>query len=177
MKERFHARVMSIHWFDTPFGRCGIAWSGRELTGFRLPETADAVRQAALTEADAHLPAWVTAITTRVRTHLAGRLEDFSDLPYAWSCVSDFKRDVYLKTLRISPGATSTYGAIARALGLDNDGARAVGMALGANPWPLVIPCHRVVSSSGAMTGFSGPGGIRTKTRLLVLEGAELISE
>ena len=166
---------MSIHWFDTPFGRCGIAWSGRELTGFRLPETGEAVRLVAPTEAD--LPAWVTAITTRVCAHLAGRLEDFSDLPYAWSSVSDFKREVYLQTLRISPGTTSTYGAIARALGLDNEGARAVGVALGANPWPLVIPCHRVVSSSGAMTGFSGPGGIRTKTRLLVLEGAELISE
>ena len=62
-------------------------------------------------------------------------------------------------------------------LGLPAGSARAVAAALGANPWPLLVPCHRIVGADGGMTGFSGPGGIRTKTRLLALEGALLLSE
>jgi len=57
------------------------------------------------------------------------------------------------------------------------EAARAVGVALATNPWPLFVPCHRVVSAGDKMTGFSAPGGVRTKARLLVLEGAELLSE
>lgn len=180
---------MNIRWFDTTLGRCGLAWRDRELTGFLLPgcdlegrqvaplKTADSHSVGENSHAMAEAPPWVESILARVGSHLSGRPEDFSDLPFAWAAVSSFKRKVYLQTLRIASGTTSTYGAIARELGLDRDGARAVGVALGANPWPLLVPCHRVVSRDGAMTGFSGPGGIRTKTRLLVLEGAELISE
>ena len=75
------------------------------------------------------------------------------------------------------PGTIKSYGQIAEALGLGAAGARAVGVALATNPWPLVVPCHRVVAANGKMTGFSAPGGIRTKTRLLAIEGSELLSE
>ena len=60
-------------------------------------------------------------------------------------------------------------------LGLPPGASRAVAAALGANPWPLLIPCHRIIGANGKMTGFSGPGGIATKIRLLTLEGTQLI--
>jgi len=94
-----------------------------------------------------------------------------------WSKVSEFQQAVYRDALTIPPGFKKSYGEISRALALGPEGARAVGAALATNPWPLIVPCHRVVSASDKMTGFSAPGGIRTKTRLLVLEGAELLSE
>jgi methylated-DNA-[protein]-cysteine S-methyltransferase len=84
---------------------------------------------------------------------------------------------VYLQTQGIKPGFEKSYGEIARLMGLGNEAARAVGMALAANPWALIVPCHRVVSAGGRMTGFSAPGGVRTKARLLALEGAELLSD
>ena len=84
---------------------------------------------------------------------------------------------VYVQTQAIQPGFKKTYGEIARLMAMGNEAARAVGVALAANPWPLIVPCHRVVSAGDKMTGFSAPGGVRTKTRLLALEGAELLSE
>ena len=65
----------------------------------------------------------------------------------------------------------ATYGEIARAVG-DPGAARAVGAALGANPFPVIVPCHRVLAADGALHGFSAPGGITTKRRMLELEGA-----
>ena len=104
-------------------------------------------------------------------------MQDFSDVGLEWSLVSDFQQSVYLQTQRIAAGSKKSYGEIAAALELGPGAARAVGVALATNPWPLIVPCHRVVSASDRMTGFSAPGGIRTKTRLLALEGAELLSE
>ena len=94
-----------------------------------------------------------------------------------WSRVSDFQRAVYLQAQDIKPGYKKSYGEIAKLMALGHDAARAVGVALATNPWPLLVPCHRVVSAGDKMTGFSAPGGVRTKTRLLTLEGAELLSE
>jgi methylated-DNA-[protein]-cysteine S-methyltransferase len=119
----------------------------------------------------------VRAIVARVRRHFGGDLQDFSDLGLEWSLVSEFQRAVYLQTRAIRPGFVRSYGDIARALALGPESARAVGAALATNPWPLLVPCHRVVSAAGRMTGFSAPGGVLTKTRLLALEGAELLSE
>ena len=107
--------------------------------------------------------------------HLAGDPQDFSDLPYDFARVPEFHRAVLRATLAVKSGHTTTYGALAATLGQPPGASRAVGTALGANPWPLVIPCHRVVAASGKMTGFSGPGGVDTKARLLALEGAQLL--
>ena len=101
----------------------------------------------------------------------------FLDVAIDWKRVSDFQHAVYLQTLAIRAGCKASYGEIARALALGPESARAVGVALATNPWPLLVPCHRIVSAKDTMTGFSGPGGVRTKTRLLALEGAELLSE
>jgi methylated-DNA-[protein]-cysteine S-methyltransferase len=127
--------------------------------------------------ADDPAPPWVHAIIARVQAHLTGQPQDFADLPYAFDRVADFPQQVYRATLQVKSGRTCSYGDIAQALGHPPAVSRAVGSALGANPWPLLIPCHRVVASSGKMTGFSGPGGIKTKLRLLALEGAQLFAD
>ena len=157
--------------FPTPLGPCAIAWDETGLTGFELP--------GAVAQADdvAHPPAEIAAIIVRVRQHLMGKLQDFSDLRYDFGRVPEFAREVYRATLAVKPGRTASYGEIAAAMGQPPAASRAVGSALGANPWPLLVPCHRIVGADGKMTGFSGPGGIATKLRLLVLEGSELIAE
>ena len=76
---------------------------------------------------------------------------------------------MYAATRAVGPGSTATYGEIARAIG-DPGAARAVGAALGANPFPIVVPCHRVLAAGGALHGFSAPGGVATKRRMLELE-------
>ena len=154
--------------FPTPIGYCSITWNADEITGFSLPP--------GVNSKDAPSP-WVDAIIARVGRHLAGEMQDFSDLPYAWSRVSSFQRAVYEAALQVKPGQTWSYGQLAAAIGQTAIAARAVGTALGKNPWPLLVPCHRFIGANGRMTGFSAPGGIKTKLRLLALEGAELFAE
>ncbi|MFZ9681906.1 MAG: methylated-DNA--[protein]-cysteine S-methyltransferase [Cephaloticoccus sp.] len=154
--------------FDTPIGTCRLSWTDYVLTGFGLP--GDGSEGTSETAA----PRWIDEIMRRVQAHLAGHHQDFSDLPYAFDRVADFPKQVYQCTLLIKPGTTWSYGDIARELGYPPSTSRAVGSALGANPWPLLVPCHRVVAADGKMTGFSGPGGVETKLRLLAIEGAQL---
>ena len=169
--------------FPTAFGTCGIAWNENGLTGFQLPEATDPLTEQHLAAKARSQPAaetppeWVQRIVARVQDHLAGKLQDFAGTVLDWSHVTDFQQAVYLQAQAIKPGYKKSYGEIARLLALGNESARAVGVALATNPWPLIVPCHRVVSVSDKMTGFSAPGGVRTKTRLLTLEGAELLSE
>jgi methylated-DNA-[protein]-cysteine S-methyltransferase len=169
--------------FTTAFGTCGLAWNERGLSRFQLPDqTADAEGSLLASgsgprQSPEEAPAWVGDAVARVRRHLEGELQDFSDLPLDWSLVSDFQEAVYKQAQWIRPGLKGSYGEIARALALGPEASRAVGAALASNPWPLIVPCHRVLSATGKMTGFSAPGGIRTKARLLALEGAELLSE
>ncbi|PAW66899.1 MAG: hypothetical protein B9S34_06865 [Opitutia bacterium Tous-C1TDCM] len=159
--------------FDTPLGTCAIAWNDSGVTRFLLPDPER--RHSSNTEADP--PDWVRAIIARVQRHLAGETQDFSDVRFDFSRVPEFVRAVLKVTLRIKAGTTATYGDIALALGHLPGASRAVGAALGDNPWPLLIPCHRIVAASGHMTGFSGPGGVATKVKLLALEGAQLLAE
>lgn len=161
--------------FPTALGPCRIAWDGGRLTAFRLP--GDPGGGAPADHDAATPPPWVASIIARVQRHLRGDLQDFADLPYAFTQVGEFAARVYRALLAIKPGQTCTYGDLARALGQPAAASRAVGHALGANPWPLLVPCHRVVAGDGGMTGFSGPGGVRTKVRLLALEGAQLFAE
>ncbi|HVU17880.1 MAG TPA: methylated-DNA--[protein]-cysteine S-methyltransferase [Candidatus Didemnitutus sp.] len=169
--------------FPTAFGACGIAWNDSGLTGFQLPEGNEELTErrvaakARSQNSSEPTPEWVQAIIARVQQHFEGKLQDFSDARIDWSRVSDFQQAVLLRTLAVRPGYKTTYGDIAREMALGPEAARAVGVALATNPWPLIVPCHRVVSANDKMTGFSAPGGVRTKTRLLTLEGAELLSE
>lgn len=169
--------------FKTRFGTCGLAWSGPRLTRFNLPDQTEDLTRARLASTDGGgasedpWPAWVESLVARVCRHFEGDLQDFSDVELDWQRVSEFQRCVYARTQLIKAGFKKSYGDVAQALALGPGAARAVGVALATNPWPLIVPCHRVVSSDDRMTGFSAPGGIRTKTRLLALEGAELLSE
>jgi methylated-DNA-[protein]-cysteine S-methyltransferase len=160
---------MAVLAFATSWGRCELHYEDARVTAFRLPEAATAVVEEA--------PAWVVALADRVRSHLCGDAQDFGDVPYAWDRVSSFRQSVYRAMLSVRAGQTATYGELAAAIGQPASASRAVGTALGQNPWPLLVPCHRCVGARGHMTGFSGPGGIATKLRLLALEGAQLLAE
>jgi methylated-DNA-[protein]-cysteine S-methyltransferase len=158
--------------FPTPLGLCAIAWNETGLTRFLLP---DPERRSGHSQYEP--PTWVHDIIDRVQRHLAGDPQDFSDVRFDFSCVPEFVRAVLQATLDVKAGFTATYGQIAAAIGQPVAASRAVGSALGSNPWPLLIPCHRIIASTGNMIGFSGPGGIATKVKLLALEGAQLLSE
>jgi methylated-DNA-[protein]-cysteine S-methyltransferase len=157
--------------FPTALGRCALSWGAAGLTRFELPE-------APAQDTDVtFIPDLIGKLIDRVRRHLAGELQDFSDVRYDFATVADFPREVYHETLAVKAGSTASYGDIAGRLGYAPGVSRAVGTALGANPWPLLVPCHRIVSADGKMTGFSGPGGIRTKLRLLAIEGEQMFAE
>jgi methylated-DNA-[protein]-cysteine S-methyltransferase len=162
--------------FDTAIGRCGIAWSAAGIVGVQLPEASDAAAMRRLAQrfpglAWAAPPAAVDAAIARIAAFLGGASDDFATLALDERNVGDFERAVYRAAQAIPAGATSTYGAIAAGLG-DPALARAVGQALGRNPWPIVVPCHRVTGADGRMGGFSAPGGRVTKLKLLEIEGA-----
>lgn len=163
----------------TRYGVFELTWNDVGLTSVSLPETFTRCAGETLANADVSdgEPEAIRVISERIRKHVSGVPQDFIDVELDWTRVTGFQLAVYRETRRIKPGFTRHYGDIAEALELGPEGARAVGVALGRNPWPLIVPCHRVVAANGAMTGFSAPGGIRTKTRLLALEGAELMLE
>jgi methylated-DNA-[protein]-cysteine S-methyltransferase len=158
--------------FSTPLGLCAIAWNDNGLTRFLLP---DPERPGSQTQADP--PSWVSEVIDRVKQHLAGHAQDFADIRFDFSRVPQFVRSVLVATLNVKPGHTASYGDLATAIGQPLAASRAVGSALGGNPWPLLIPCHRIIAATGKMTGFSGPGGVATKLKLLALEGAQLFAE
>lgn len=157
--------------FSTPIGRCAVSWEDAGLTQFELPEAAAGDR------ASSKMPAEISSLIQRVRAHLGGELQDFSHERFAFERVPAFAKQIYRAALAIKPGHTATYGELAIAVGQPVGVSRAVGAALGANPWPLLVPCHRIVAATGKMTGFSGPGGVNTKVKLLALEGAQLFAE
>lgn len=109
--------------------------------------------------------------TPGVDTPGAGALPMLGEIELDWHGVSNFHRQVYEWARGIAPGRTATYGEVARALG-DAALARAVGQALGANPFAPIVPCHRVLAAGGRPGGFSGGQGPLTKLRMLELEGA-----
>lgn len=105
-----------------------------------------------------------------LESYFAGEEVTF-DLPIDGSGFTPFQRKVYAAVARISYGELRTYRDIAREMGSPGS-ARGVGSAMARNPLPIIIPCHRVIGTSGALTGYSAPGGVETKKRLLLLEGA-----
>jgi methylated-DNA-[protein]-cysteine S-methyltransferase len=156
--------------FPTAIGPIGLRWTAAGFVAVALPR--QGFRAPASTEAPAGAePAFVPRAVAAITALFDGAPHDLRDLPLDAAGVDPFRRDVYAATRAIAPGATATYGEIARAIGRP-DAARAVGAALGANPWPVIVPCHRVLGADGRLTGFSAPGGVATKRRMLELEGA-----
>lgn len=109
-------------------------------------------------------------IAEQLRAYFDGTRIGF-DIPLDLKRLTPFQLSVLQTARRIPPGSTWTYGQVAQAIGKPK-ASRAVGQALGRNPVPIVIPCHRVVASDGSLGGYSGGGGLESKRRLLVLEGA-----
>ena len=160
--------------FDTPIGRCGIAWTDLGVCAVQIPEQDEAttrrrlLRQWPETE-EVEPPPGVAEIIDRIVALLRGEEIEFFDCQLDLRGTTVFEREVYAAALAIPPGQTTTYGAIAETVGQPG-AARAVGRALGANPVPIVVPCHRVVASNGKSGGFSAPGGAATKLRMLAIE-------
>jgi len=162
--------------FETPIGLCAIVWDAHGIIGTQLPEPGRgaAVRRLQQRFPEAHqaqpTPA-IAAAMKRIEAVLGGAKDDFADFALEWRTVSAFDRAVYRQAQAIPSGETITYGMLAARLG-DPGRAQAVGQALGRNPWPIVVPCHRVTAADGRMGGFSAPGGRATKLKLLEIEGA-----
>jgi methylated-DNA-[protein]-cysteine S-methyltransferase len=105
---------------------------------------------------------------------LEGESRDLTDIPLDFEEIPEFHRRVYDVARTIKPGTTLSYGEVASRVG-EPDAARAVGQALGRNPIPIIVPCHRVLAADGGTGGFSAPGGTATKLQLLAIEGARLL--
>jgi methylated-DNA-[protein]-cysteine S-methyltransferase len=168
--------MTSFALFDTPIGTCGIAWTNVGVRGVQLPEGSVATTRARLLHRNsaaqpASPPAPVQAVIESIDALLHGEPIDLTGVPLDDSEVPEFNRRVYAVTRTIPLGATRTYGSIAIELG-DQLLAQQVGQALGRNPFPIIVPCHRVLAANGKLGGFSAPGGVETKRRMLRIEGA-----
>ena len=162
--------------FETPIGHCGIAWGERGVAGVWLPESDAPKTRARILRRIPHAseaapPPAVRQAIESITGLLCGQPRDLSGIDLDLDGISDFPRRVYAVARTIPPGETLTYGEVARRLG-DPLKAREVGQALARNPFPIVVPCHRVLAANGRSGGFSAPGGVTTKLRLLRIEGA-----
>ena len=162
--------------FDTGIGRCGIAWGMHGVAGLQLPEGSDRETRACLLRkcpgaGEVSPPPDVQRVIDDIVALLRGDAIDLSKVVLDMTRVPEFERRVYDIARTIPPGATLTYGEIAARLG-DRGLARDVGQALGRNPFPIVVPCHRVLAAGGKAGGFSANGGLTTKLRMLTIERA-----
>ena len=171
--------------FSTSFGECGLAWTAHGLAWIQLPDRTPAATRArvcagitARREApaadEAEPPPWVADAMDRIAGHLAGRVADLSVILLDLAPVPPFFRRVYEEARAVPRGEVRTYAELAASSG-SPAATRAVGQAMAKNPWPVVVPCHRIVGAAGKPGGLSAPGGLDTKARLLALEGASFI--
>lgn len=171
---------MGVHYqlFDTAIGACAVAWGEAGIVGTQLPmrTPADAMRRIGErypgAKPDQPPPAVAEAIAGVIEL-LASGDADLPEAPLDFAGLPAFDAAVYDALRRIPPGETITYGELAARVGHPG-AARAVGKAMGDNPWPILIPCHRVVGADGRVGGFSAPGGLATKARILTIERARL---
>jgi methylated-DNA-[protein]-cysteine S-methyltransferase len=163
--------------FETAIRPCGIAWDERgAVRAVQLPEvspraTRERLRRRCPGAAEAAPPLHLQDVIDGLTALLRGEPRDLAAVSLDMANLPSFQRRVYEVARTILPGATLTYGAVAARLG-EPAAAREVGEALGANPFPLLVPCHRVVAADGRLGGFSAHGGAVTKRRLLWIEGA-----
>ena len=162
--------------FDTAIGICGIEWGPRGINGLQLPmgsdeKTRSRIRQRHGDIAEAMPTEEVQRAIDRIVKLRAGERDDLLDIALDLDGVSEFNRGVYDIARTIPPGQTLTYGDIAKRLG-GVELSRDVGQALGRNPCPIVVPCHRVLAAGKKPGGFSARGGVDTKLKMLAIEGA-----
>ncbi|MBA1158297.1 methylated-DNA--[protein]-cysteine S-methyltransferase [Microvirga mediterraneensis] len=175
MRDHSSGPTMFYTLFETSIGLCGLAWNARGVIGFQLPEDDASTTRRRLTKrfpgiVEVPPPPDIQGIITDVAALLRGEARDLTAVPLDMDDVPEFDRRVYEVARGIPPGRVLTYGEIASQLGINN--ARAIGQALGRNPFAVIVPCHRVVAANGGLGGFSANGGATTKRRLLAIEGA-----
>lgn len=175
------AQALGFALFDTAIGPCGIVWSETAVCAVQLPEVTPERGLARMHRRFAGLaplapPPWVEQVQNRVRQLLDGQADSLLDVPLDMTGVPPFHQRVYEMARAIPPGRTMTYGEMAAALG-EPGAARAVGQALGHNPFAPVVPCHRILAAGTRGGGFSAAGGVDTKLRMLLIEGARFGQE
>ena len=164
--------------FDTAIGRCGVAWGEGGIAGIQLPEAGERETRVRMLQrfpvaGEVPPPPEVQRVIDRIVALLRGEVSDLSTVALDMDQVPAFHRRVYEAARTIPPGATLSYGDVAARAGAPG-AARAVGQALGRNPFPIVVPCHRVLAAGGKIGGFSAQGGVATKRRMLAIEGAPI---
>lgn len=164
--------------FDTAIGACGIAWSARGVIGVQLPERderamRDRLRRRFPDTAEVAPPPVMQQAIDSIVALLRGETTDLSFITLDMDGIPPFRQSIYAVLRGIPAGTTLSYGEIATRLG-DGSAARDVGEAMGKNPFPIIVPCHRVVGAGGKVGGFSAPGGVATKLRMLNIERARV---
>ncbi|WP_439497629.1 methylated-DNA--[protein]-cysteine S-methyltransferase [Bosea sp. (in: a-proteobacteria)] len=167
--------------FDTAIGACALVWQDERIVAAQLPEHDEAAARHRLARrfpqgTEAEPPLFVRDAIGEIVALLAGERRDLAHLPIDLSATPDFNQRVYRVALAIPPGETLTYGEVAARIG-EPGAARAVGVALGQNPIPIIVPCHRVLAAGGKTGGFSADGGVETKLRILTIEKARTSAE
>jgi methylated-DNA-[protein]-cysteine S-methyltransferase len=167
--------------FDTPIGRCGIVWSELGIALLQLPEGRELATRARVLQRfpdaiSGSPPPAVQRAIAAVDALLGGQPSDLASIELDMRTVPPFHQRVYDAAREIPPGQTLSYGQLAARLGAPGS-ARAVGQALGRNPFAIIVPCHRVLAANGRVGGFSATGGITTKLRLLTCEAPALTGE
>ncbi|NWH09130.1 MAG: methylated-DNA--[protein]-cysteine S-methyltransferase [Alphaproteobacteria bacterium] len=169
--------VSGYTFFDTAIGICAIAWSGAGICGVMLPERDEAVLRERLRRRHAEArecpppQAEAADAIAGITALLSGKDSDLGAIRIDLEGRDAFQFRLYALARAISPGRTRTYGELAEELG-GIGLSRAVGQAMGANPVPIIVPCHRVLAAKGKMGGFSAPGGAAVKRRILEIERA-----
>ncbi|MFM9923034.1 methylated-DNA--[protein]-cysteine S-methyltransferase [Variovorax sp. H27-G14] len=168
---------MGFALFDTAIGKCALAWGPQGLAGVQLPAddgeqaTRACMRQRFTQLQEAPPDEMAQQAIAAIQGLLQGVRDDLSHIALDMRGVSAFHQRVYAIARRIPPGQTRTYGDIAQELG-DKGLSRAVGQAMGHNPFAPVVPCHRVLAAGNKPGGFSAGGGALTKLRMLAIEDA-----
>jgi methylated-DNA-[protein]-cysteine S-methyltransferase len=169
--------MMNFVLFETAIGCCGTVWSERGIAGVQLPERTEAATRRRLlgrfpVAHEGAPPAEVRRAIDDIVALLRGERRDLNHVTIDIGAAPEFHRRVYEVARRIPAGATLSYGEVAERLG-DRKLARDVAEALSENPCPIIVPCHRILAAGGKPGGFSAPGGVATKLRLLTIEGAQ----
>lgn len=164
--------------FETALGFMGLSWSEKGVTRLFLAERRREAVERRLLRAGGVAPSqtpppWVEKLVATIKAYALGEEVDFSAVPVDLAGVDDFRLAIYDAARRLGYGQTTTYGELAKRAG-HGGLPRETGAALGANPVPLIVPCHRILAAGGRIGGFSAPGGSAAKERMLALEGVRV---
>ncbi len=175
--------MLGRNWIESPWGRMLVVFETSKPAFVRLwlPDSSAKEQLRSLNQdkklchvEELPIPRSLVSWVKKIQSYFAGKSCDFKNIPLDLQLCTDFQRKVLSELMKIESGQTLSYAEISRRLG--TRGYQAVGSAVGSNPVPLLIPCHRVLATGGAPGGFSSPGGLKTKQRMLALEGIDLFS-